>query len=234
LLKPIFGSAELEQPQDGASTSLHQLLTSNSNSTAPVTKWDVNTDRMLDTARLLQALTPPRGTQWRVLEIGGHDFSDEALHNDWFYETIDLEKAQNTGTGGYRGDTTTRQYNGRNLPYEKGSFDIVVVGFVLHHAGQNTLGLLQQIRQIATSHVLIGEDLSSLEYPLKWHERNHEHQPGGIYRSDQEWRQLFELQGWTVEHVYWIQNKKYLFWTPASDEEYAANMYRALYLLKPS
>lgn len=199
----------------------------------PWTWLDSHTDRILDTTRILEALAPRQRRSWRILDIGGFDFAEAAERHGWVYESIDLAEAQQHGTGGHRGGFTTHTYNGRDLPFRKGAFDVVILSFMLHHAGENTLRLLQQVHHVAKSFVLVGEDLTGLEYPLGWHQRNYDHQPGGMYRSDEEWRRLFALLEWDIVKAYAIRNKKYLFWEP-SDKEYSQKIYRALYLLKPT
>jgi len=194
-------------------------------------------DRIQDTARILEALAARLshsrpGTSMRVLDIGGNDFYGLAVRHGWSYETIDLEAEQEHGTGGHRGYATARVYDGRNLPFEEDSFDVVIIGFVLHHAADNTLHILKQVRSISTSFVVVGEDLASHAHPLVWHQRNFDHHPGGIFRSDEEWRQLFELVDFQHESTYVVKNKKYLFCDELSDADYDARPYRVMYLLR--
>lgn len=150
-------------------------------------------DRKQRTWSVLRELLPaPRG--FAMLDIGGVDFAKMAAEAGWHYNSIDIEIPQQHGTGGYQSDAQLT-YDGRNLPFEKDSYDVVNVGFVLHHAAQNTLPLLMQVARIARKYVLIGEDVADVDYPLAWHERNHQHQPGGIFRSMQEWEILFRCCG---------------------------------------
>ena len=156
-----------------------------------------------------------------VLDIGGVDFEVTAAKHDWHYVTIDLAEPQNVGTGGHQRHTTMT-YDGRTLPFEEKTFDLVNVGFVLHHASENTLPLLQQISKIARRYITIGEDVAEQNYPMEWHRRNWEHHPGGIFRSDNEWRIIFELLGWTLLNVYYI---------PRQDDFDQERPYRVLYVL---
>jgi hypothetical protein len=168
-------------------------------------------DRIHDTGKILEVLagscTTVGNKPLRILEIGGNDYSRLAAAKDWHYETIDVEYTQ-AGTGGHTSmgghsvqAKTTHTYNGRHLSFSPNSFDIVLISFVLHHAAENTLFLLhqvgnkhpcllmlrtdpflRQVRSIASSFVVIGEDIADQHYPVAWHQRNYDHQPGGIFR----------------------------------------------------
>ena len=70
---------------------------------------------------------------------------------------LDLEKPQKNGTGGYFGGGIT--YDGRNIPFEKDSFDVIIVSFVLHHTSSNSIHLLKQLKNITTNYLIICEDL---------------------------------------------------------------------------
>ena len=54
-------------------------------------------------------------------------------------------------------------YDGRSLPFGEDAFDVVILSFVLHHAAENTLVLLRQVRTIASSWLLVGEDVAALD-----------------------------------------------------------------------
>lgn len=143
--------------------------------------------------------------------------------NNITYTSIELETPQNTGKGGYHKDSYTLTYNGRDLPFNNNSFDLIIVNFVFHHASNNTLFLLDQIKNITSKYILIGEDLSELNYEMDWHKRNFIHQPGGMFRSDEEWKTLFKLINLKLITQYIIRrigdiNKN--------------NVYRCLYLLE--
>ena len=61
---------------------------------------------------------------------------------------------------------------------------------VLHHAANLTVPLLRQAANIARRFILITEDIDGVT------NRNilHAHDPQGIFRSDPEWKQLFERE----------------------------------------
>ena len=192
------------------------------------------TNRLVDTARLLRSAAAVCGSSGasgrvRVLDIGGDNFGALAAQHGWEYVTIDLATPQQMGTGGHR--ETMLTYDGRTLPFAPNSFDIVILSFVLHHAAENTLPLLKQVRAIATGYVLVGEDLASQQHPLAWHRRNFAHHPGGLFRSDAEWRALFGLHGLRLEGAYAIRNAHDLY-VELPLEEYNAHVYRILYLLR--
>ena len=143
--------------------------------------------------------------------------------NNIKYVCIDLDSPQQTGQGGYHKDNDGLTYDGRNLPFKKNEFELIIVNFVLHHASNNTLYLLEQIKNISSKYVLIGEDLSELNYSIKWHNRNHKHQPGGIFRSNEEWQIIFKLYNLHLTHQYVIHR---------DDDIDLEHIYRCLYLLE--
>lgn len=158
-----------------------------------------------------------------ILDIGGNNFKEYCSSTGKLYTCIDLEKPQKTGEGGYFKDKDGLTYDGRNLPFDENAFDLVIVSFVLHHASNNALFLLEQIKKISKKYILIGEDLSELNYDVSWHKRNFIHQPGGIFRSDEEWQILFRLYSLRLLEQYMILR---------SDDINPKHIYRCLYLLE--
>ena len=177
-------------------------------------------DRIAKTKDIILSLAPKT-----LLDIGGADYLNLCKKHNIEYTTINLETPQTTGGGGYHKAEGTILYNGRDLPFSKNSFDLIVINFVLHHASNNTLHLLKQIRDISARYVLIGEDLSELDYDLKWHKRNYAHQPGGVFRSDEEWRILFNFYNLTLLKQFVIHR---------DDDINKDHVYRCLYLLEKS
>jgi SAM-dependent methyltransferase len=192
-----------------------------SNETYNIIHFPVTThvyDRIINTENIITNIQPSN-----ILDIGGVEYRSICKKNNIEYTSVNLEQAQTTGTGGYTIDNKTLCYDGRNLSFNDNSFDLVIVNFVLHHASNNTLFLLQQIKNITSKYVLIGEDLSELNYNIKWHNRNHQHQPGGIFRSDEEWRILFNLYNLKLITQYVIHR---------TDDINPDHIYRCLYLLE--
>ena len=175
-------------------------------------------DRIDRTKNIIVELQPSS-----VLDIGGNNYKELCHKNNIHYICIDLDTPQKTGQGGYFKDQNGMVYDGRNLPFKQKEFDLIIVNFVFHHASHNTLYLLEQIRNISSKHILIGEDLSELDYDIKWHHRNYIHQPGGIFRSDEEWKILFKLYNLQLLCQYIIHRE---------DDIDQKNIYRCLYLLK--
>ena len=158
-----------------------------------------------------------------ILDLGGASFPEKFSGGSVKYDMIDLNRKLATGRGGYNAHKEGLTYDGDTLPFEPLTYDIVIVGFVLHHAAQNTLGLLKQVHVIACSDVLILEDLSSPDYPRSWLLRNASHQPGGVFRDDKEWRQLFELLSFDLVRAIVIRRR----------DDPDDRPYRVLYHLKP-
>ena len=187
----------------------------------------------------VDACSLPRiAKQLRVLDVGGITFGNLAKLYGWKYASVDIEASLSTGNGGHM-QHADLFYDGRNLPFGEDSFDIVILSFVLHHAAENTLPLLRQVRAIATSFVIIGEDLMTLEHHPDWLRRLYDHQPGGLYRSDEEWRTLFCLHDLRHVSTHRIRNHQDMG-DPVSEaviaskteEWFQERPLRALYLLR--
>jgi SAM-dependent methyltransferase len=126
----------------------------------------------------------------KILDFGGNQFRQYCNNNNFIYEMLDLYEPQKNGSGGYFGGGLT--YDGRNIPLKNDSFDVIIISFVLHHTSSNTIHLLKQLKNITKKYLIICEDLCAIDYPLNWHERCFLHQKEGIYRSDEEWKFIFE------------------------------------------
>jgi SAM-dependent methyltransferase len=127
----------------------------------------------------------------KILDIGGNNFAKFCQQKKFEYTCIDLCKPQDYGTGGYFGGDIT--YNGRDLPFKCNSFDVIIISFVLHHAGSDTFHLLNQIKDITKNYIIICEDLNANNYPITWHKRCFTHQNNGLFRSDEEWKYIFSF-----------------------------------------
>uniref|UniRef100_A0A7S2HIY0 Methyltransferase type 11 domain-containing protein n=1 Tax=Alexandrium andersonii TaxID=327968 RepID=A0A7S2HIY0_9DINO len=106
---------------------------------------------------------------------------DSAL--DW--ECIDT-KPKRTGVPGH----SCTQYGGHHLPNSDKSKDVVLFSFVLHHAQDQTIGLLQEARRVARQHVLVAEDFATTKAEAKalFH-----HDWNATFRGLTEWRKIFQL-----------------------------------------
>uniref|UniRef100_A0A7S4HFX0 Methyltransferase type 11 domain-containing protein n=1 Tax=Prymnesium polylepis TaxID=72548 RepID=A0A7S4HFX0_9EUKA len=237
LMQVVASSAELKQ-RSGAARRLHAV---------PMTALPHSEHRLQSAAHMMLKAARQHAARCgvaaagcaprlRVLDVGGGKghYAAFAEQQGWEYSTIDVETPSTRGSGfnhewGLHRNSLT--YDGRKLPFGAASFDLVIVNFVLHHAAENTIPLLQQIRDIATSFVIIGEDLASQDHPLVWHQRNFEHQPDGVFRSDEEWREIFQLVGLHIESASAVLSKVDLM-CEMDDEEYLSKVYRALYVLR--
>ncbi|QDT09621.1 class I SAM-dependent methyltransferase [Planctomycetes bacterium K23_9] len=176
-------------------------------------------DRKIRTQAIISELIASDGGE-RILDIGGNEYQSFCQEQGIEYTMLNLASPQRTGTGGYHGGGMT--YDGRTLPFPAGeTFDLVILNFVLHHAAENALPILRQVKEIAARYVLIGEDLTGIDYAASWHDRNHKHQPGGVFRSDQEWRLLLSMFGLPVLRQYVIRRE---------DDVDPGRVYRCMYL----
>lgn len=178
-------------------------------------------DRICRTEDIIKKLKLPPNSS--ILDIGGKDYKELCKKLKIRYVMIDLEEPLKTGTSSYNRDVDGLTYDGRHLPFREKTFDLVIVNFVLHHAGSNTFPLLAQIQKISKKYVLIGEDLSDIAYEKEWHKRNYVHQPGGFFRSDEEWRELFRMFSYTLKKQYIIRR---------TDDPDKNKVYRCMYFLE--
>ena len=160
----------------------------------------------------------------RILDIGGKCYANELKDDSIIdYRMIDLHKKMSKTRGGYNVHPEGETYDGRNLPYSENTVDIAIMGFMLHHASQDSIFILEQVRRIAKRYVIVTEDLSEVDYPDQWHERNFNHQVGGMFRSNEEWRRLFRLIGFSLKQSIAIRR---------SDDLDGDKVFRALYVLE--
>jgi hypothetical protein len=66
--------------------------------------------------------------------------------------------------------------------------------------------------------------VAAQDYPMSWHERNWIHHPGGLFRSDVEWRQLFEIFNLKLLESYGVRRL----------DDPDDRLYRAIYILDAS
>ena len=97
-----------------------------------------------------------------------------------------------------------QRYHGDKLRHTNGSFDGVLVESTLHHAAEQTLPLLQDIRRVARRWVLVGEDLLDRGSGGDVFAAYREHDPKAIYRSLVEWAVLFRLVGFKLQRIYYL------------------------------
>tara|TARA_B110001452_G_scaffold8996_1_gene7827 strand:+ start:1048 stop:2049 length:1002 start_codon:yes stop_codon:yes gene_type:complete len=89
-------------------------------------------------------------------------------------------------------------YDGSKLAHETASRDVVSFVFVLHHAADATIGLLQHAKRVSRRYIVVVEDLRGETEKQAKMQFGHEWK--GQYRGDEEWRSLFKLIGLRVVH----------------------------------
>lgn len=90
------------------------------------------------------------------------------------------------------------KFDGKTLKYDDSSADLVVFNYVLHHAADYTLSLIQQAKRVTKRYIAVTEDLKGddsnetyLQYLHEWH---------GTFRGQQEWETLFDLLGLQITY----------------------------------
>lgn len=96
--------------------------------------------------------------------------------------------------------TNCKTYNGRDLPMDH-TYDVILSNFVLHHASENTVHLIRDLTKICRSYIVLGEDVSSLNASRKWQECLFKHDPNGVFRSIDEWIELFQMVEFRVIRI---------------------------------
>lgn len=156
-------------------------------------------DRHRRTERLLQSLLPKAGA--RILEIKHTDLSGYCKQAAHTYQSVQPEDRAEI----------------------QGAYDLVYLGFVLHAVAEDTLPLLNLIRKHASQgYVIIGEDLACASHSEEWHERNHAKCKKGVFRSDREWKCLFDFFRMRLQARYIIRRS----------DDVDEQVYRCLYVLK--
>lgn len=87
------------------------------------------------------------------------------------------------------------KFSGSSLDFEAGSFDMVFFSYVLHHAAENTIDLLQDAHRIARKYVVILEDVKETDADYRWAYR---HDKAGTFRGRREWKKLFAALNFTI------------------------------------
>lgn len=131
-----------------------------------------------------------KGSSW--LDVGADVGCVSRYLSEYFQssdmELIDVIKKKNT-------IFPVKIYDGSTLKYPNDSFDIVIFSYVLHHAADDTIRLLQDARKIARKFVIILEDNKDTKGDLIWAFR---HDKSGTFRGLKEWRNLFKTIGFNI------------------------------------
>eukprot|EP00747_Dinoflagellata_sp_TGD_P168593 gnl/TRDRNA2_/TRDRNA2_195350_c0_seq1.p1 gnl/TRDRNA2_/TRDRNA2_195350_c0~~gnl/TRDRNA2_/TRDRNA2_195350_c0_seq1.p1 ORF type:complete len:257 (-),score=61.94 gnl/TRDRNA2_/TRDRNA2_195350_c0_seq1:86-856(-) len=135
-----------------------------------------------------------RTPQLKVLDVGGgkgnlRKLLGEALNKspaEVDYRCIDVTES-----------SACEKYGGDRIVSEgEKAYDVVVFNYVLHHAGDSTIGLLEDAKKVARHFVVLQEDLKAVDQHQSHLE--HQHEWTGTFRGDVEWKRIFELLGMPV------------------------------------
>lgn len=171
----------------------------NTNEKAPMRAWD----RMFGWKRRREAASTLRRAAMElrpgasVLDIGcGMGYALDVLAEDYGATAFGCDVVEPS-------DGTERftRFDGRNLPFADKSVDMAMLIFVLHHADDPSVLLLEASR-VAREAVLVVEDTPTTAFDVKWgsmHIRSFSKRHGipwsGKIRTEEEWRQLFHFWG---------------------------------------
>ena len=156
--------------------------------------------RILYTEQTILNIEKKLNKKIKILDLGGNNFDLFCKKNDYTYIKMDLDKSKILNqNGGHFLDKDSISYDGLHLlDAINEDFDLIIVNFVLHHTFNKTLSLIEQIKQL-TKYIIIGEDIMNYNSTENWKKRCNIHQPGGIFRSNNEWEYLFNFFNLNIE-----------------------------------
>ena len=85
-------------------------------------------------------------------------------------------------------------FDGKRIPEEDNSFDVVTCLFVLHHTGDVQEQLCREMCRVSRRYIVVGEDANEPEFK----ERNLIHDINGRFRTKAEWNKLWASLGLRV------------------------------------
>ena len=98
-----------------------------------------------------------------------------------------------------RAKTPIRLFDGEHIPEQDDACDLTLFSYVLHHAAASTFKLLQEAKRVTRpgGFVLVADDMAITD-DMARAQRNAQHDPHGIFRSEEEWRALLPAMGLQV------------------------------------
>ena len=149
-------------------------------------------DMALEVARLL-----PENA--RVLDVGcGNGYIAHHLAGLIGARVMGIDVTESTAA-----QINYRSYDGRHFPVADGSFDAVLLCYVLHHAQEARL-VLDEVKRVLTpeGRAIIYEDIPSTRWDrtVCWtHNRKWQHRTGRCtFQLEKEWRKVFSAAGFEI------------------------------------
>lgn len=118
-----------------------------------------------------------------------------------------------------RANAPVRRIDGNGLDYADKSHDLVFFNYVLHHAADHTIALLNDARRIARRYVIITEDPKERVADCVW---AYAHDRRATFRGLCEWRALFALMGFRLVYELPLQSRvhsRHLFVLASANSE---------------
>ena len=130
-----------------------------------------------------------QNTNSKLLDLGSGDgyIAEQLLQKNLDVTKIDVENYDNSGEN-------ITLYDGKVLPYQNKSFNLVMVNFILHHT-HNLLDILQEVIRVSDKYIIISEDIIDTYFD-KILGTIHAITYDGIdyknnFHSSQEWNKIF-------------------------------------------
>jgi SAM-dependent methyltransferase len=138
------------------------------------------------------------GSSW--LDVGADTGALTAYLSDMLgsnhFELIDVDHGDRSSKR-WNADFSIRIFDGTHLKYADGSFDLVILSYVLHHAADSTIPLLQDAKRIARKYVFVLEDPKDTSDDYEW---AYTHDKKGTFRGHREWLALFRTLNLEIVH----------------------------------
>lgn len=145
-----------------------------------------------------------RNATYRLCDIGAADGAVTAYVAEAFKMTahaydIMLPEENKFSMEERRAKTPIRLFDGVHIPEQDDACDLTLFSYVLHHAAASTFKLLQEAKRVTRpgGFVLVAEDMG-ITADMARAQRNAQHDPHGIFRSEEEWRELLPAMGLQV------------------------------------
>ena len=133
---------------------------------------------------------------FQVLDVGGGTGEKTLKLRDTYRDTAHTFECVDVASGP---GSPCQRIDGERLPYADLSQHIVFFSYVLHHAADHTLALLQEAKRVARrgAYIVVLEDLKADTVLMQRAEAVHLGCTPGrepcIFRGDREWRAIFQL-----------------------------------------
>jgi|688.fasta_scaffold07294_16 SAM-dependent methyltransferase len=162
-------------------------------------------------------------TKYKILDLGCGACCNSSILESMGYQVTALDVVDLSSC------KKPQIYDGKKIPFQDKSFDIVLCSFVLHHA-DNWYDILQEMKRVG-NHIIIIENTPeiSLDY---WFVKKHSNSEWGsceeCFKTNTEWLDIFNQMNFKVENIKRIPR----WYFPFADKPYFYPVPSTVYILK--